>query len=153
MHVNIHYGIRFLQPRLMIRFLQSRNCKQSDAVHTDVICHHCRRVLWSIQQANKKPAILRITKPYFKEYISKLSQLDLPKRFVDFYNPDVLSMIYTELLRESEKSQQMLRYIFLFFSDILIYFHNSLWSRLVSWWKKQESSHPVNCGLHTELAG
>lgn len=53
-----------------------------------------------LNKANKKPAILRITKPYFKEYIPTL---DFPKHLTDLYNPDALSMTYTELLRESEK--------------------------------------------------
>lgn len=57
----------------------------------------------ALNKADKKPAILRITKPYFKEYIPKLSQLDFPKPLADLYNPDALSMTYTELLRESEK--------------------------------------------------
>ena len=56
-----------------------------------------------LNNANKKPAILRITKPYFEEYIPKSSQLDFPRPLTDLYNPDALRMTYTDLLSESEK--------------------------------------------------
>jgi len=106
-----------------------------------------------LNKANKKPAILKITKPYYKEYIPKSTLLEFPQPIVDLYNPDALSMTYTALLRESEKIVTDIKVQFFIHKCLNFLFHRLPQSRLVSWSKKQRNNHLVNCGLSTELVG
>ena len=56
-----------------------------------------------LNKAKAKPAILRITMPYAKEFVPKQSSDNFPIPFYELYNPDKLSCDYVQLLRECEK--------------------------------------------------
>lgn len=57
----------------------------------------------TLNGAKKKPAILKITPPYSKYFVPKLSQATFPQPITDLYNPSALEMDYMELLDECEK--------------------------------------------------
>ena len=63
----------------------------------------------ALSKATDKPAILKITKPYFKEFIPKLSLSEFPMPITEAYNPATLTMNYHELLKESEKVFESLK--------------------------------------------
>ena len=56
----------------------------------------------AINKAEKKPGILKITDPYYKHFIPKLSTPEFPKPTTELYNATVLTMSYTVLLEEAE---------------------------------------------------
>lgn len=58
----------------------------------------------SISKAKNKPAILKITPPYSKEFIPTLSLATYPKPIMELYNPAALELRYHELLTECEKT-------------------------------------------------
>lgn len=66
-------------------------------------------IVLSVYKATDKPAILKITKPYFKEFIPKLSLSEFPMPITEVYNPATLTMNYHELLKESEKVFESLK--------------------------------------------
>lgn len=63
----------------------------------------------TLNTAKHKPAILKITKPYYKDFIPKLSQSEFPIPITEAYNPETLTMNYLELLKESEKVFESLK--------------------------------------------
>ena len=58
----------------------------------------------SISKAKNKPAILKITPPYSKEFIPTLSLAMYPKPIMELYNPAALELRYHDLLTECEKT-------------------------------------------------
>ena len=103
--INIYCAFRFLLND--IKLTQSRKRKQKEDDYMIVISPPSEQELEifyeELNKANKKPAILKITKPYHKEYIPKATLSEFPMPTLDLYNPDALSMPYIELLAESEK--------------------------------------------------
>ena len=57
----------------------------------------------AVNKAEKKPAILKITDPYYKHFIPTLSKPEFPKPITELYDPTALTMSYPVLLKESEK--------------------------------------------------
>lgn len=63
----------------------------------------------SINKAKNKPAILKITPPYSKEFIPTLSLATYPKPIMELYNPAALELRYHELLTECEKTMKSIK--------------------------------------------
>lgn len=63
----------------------------------------------SISRAKTKPAILKITSPYSKEFIPTLSLASYPKPIMELYNPAALELRYHELLTECEKTVRSIK--------------------------------------------
>ena len=59
----------------------------------------------SISKAKNKPAILKITPPYSKEFIPTLSLATYPKPIMELYNPAALELRYHDLLTECEDNK------------------------------------------------
>ena len=57
----------------------------------------------AINEAKRKPAILKITQPFAKTIIPLLSQFVFPLPITELYEPAALSMMYLDLLKECEK--------------------------------------------------
>ena len=57
----------------------------------------------TLNKAKNKPAILKITDPYYKDFVPKLSRPEFPKPITELYDPIALTMSYTVLLKETEK--------------------------------------------------
>ena len=57
----------------------------------------------AINEAKRKPAILKITQPFAEVFIPKLSQSVFPLTIMELYNPASLDMDYHDLLKECEK--------------------------------------------------
>ena len=57
----------------------------------------------AINEAKKKPVVLKITQPYAEAFIPKLSRSVFPMLITELYNPAALSMKYPDLLKECEK--------------------------------------------------
>ena len=56
-----------------------------------------------LNKAESKPAILKITDPFYKDFVPKLSKPEFPKPITELYKPVALTMSYTVLLEEAEK--------------------------------------------------
>ena len=65
----------------------------------------------ALSEAKDKPAILKITEPYYKNFIPKLSLSEFPMPITEAYNPATLTMNYHDLLKESEKVFESLKYV------------------------------------------
>lgn len=59
--------------------------------------------------ADKKPAILKITQPYAKDFIPKCATKALPLPMMELYNPDTLQMDYLSLLNVCESTFQTIK--------------------------------------------
>lgn len=57
----------------------------------------------ALNEAKRKPAILKITEPFAKTFIPMLSQSVFPLPITELYNPTALDMEYPDLLKECEK--------------------------------------------------
>jgi len=57
----------------------------------------------AINEAKRKPAILKITHPFAETFIPLLSQSVFPLPITELYNPAALDMEYPDLLKECEK--------------------------------------------------
>ena len=63
----------------------------------------------SINQANIKPAILRIMPPYANDFVPKLSSGKFPKPLTELYNPTALHIDYVSLLEMCEKEFESIK--------------------------------------------
>ena len=57
----------------------------------------------AINEAKRKPAILKITQPFAETFIPMLSQSVFPLPITELYNHAALDMEYPDLLEECEK--------------------------------------------------
>ncbi len=62
-----------------------------------------------ISKAEKKPAILKIVKPYAEQFIPRLNHTSLPSPMMDLYNPELLHVDYLSLLNECEARFECLK--------------------------------------------
>ena len=71
----------------------------------------------AINEAKKKPAILKITQPFAETFIPMLSQSVFPMPIAELYNPAALDMAFPDLLKECEKIFDSIKVIVI---DLLI---------------------------------
>jgi len=104
----------------------------------------------TINKAINKPGILRVVKPFAKNFVPKMMLPDYPKPITGLYNPSALLLKYPELLKECETvcmSYKVLLYI-LYTSCILLgHTLRSLRSRFHHWRKLQETRQLIRCGF------
>ena len=58
----------------------------------------------AINQAKKKPAILKVTPPYSEDFVPVLSQSVYPLAIMELYKPEALALKYHDLLTECEQT-------------------------------------------------
>ena len=63
----------------------------------------------ALNSSTEKPAILKITPPYSKQFIPKLCNTSLPPPISQLYNPKSLEMDYLALLSECEDVARKLK--------------------------------------------
>lgn len=63
----------------------------------------------ALDSSKEKPAILKITPPYSKQFIPKLCDSSLPPPISQLYNPKALEMDYLTLLTECEDVARRLK--------------------------------------------
>ena len=80
----------------------------------------------TINNAAKKPAILRVTSPYSEQFVPEFSGPSFPKLISELYDPKMLHSTYTELLTECDKAAAMIKVNFSWVHEKLIqsYMHH-----------------------------
>ena len=71
--------------------------------NAQILNHLKRKLNSSTAYQRRKKTVLKITQPYAKEFIPKMSQEQFPKLISELYNPEALTKTYTELLNECER--------------------------------------------------